>query len=130
MNQKWNNNKRRCECKNPKEHNVFKKEYIWNPATYSCKNGKYLGSIIDDSVITCDEIIKTTKISSTETFSSRAFPTKEISTNFYILLAFLSMTIALFIVVSIYCYLVKYRKKQKHLLPYHVTTNELKEVLY
>ena len=34
-----------------------KKDYIWNPATCSCKNGKYLGSIIDDSVITCDEII-------------------------------------------------------------------------
>ena len=36
---------------NPKEHN----------ATCSCKNGKYLGSIIDDSVITCDEIIDTTE---------------------------------------------------------------------
>ena len=34
-----------------------KKDYIWNPATCSCKNGKYLGSITDDSVITCDEII-------------------------------------------------------------------------
>ena len=30
---------------------------MWNPATSSCKNGRYLGSIIDDSVITCDEII-------------------------------------------------------------------------
>ena len=30
---------------------------MWNPATFSCKNGRYLGSIIDDSVITCDEII-------------------------------------------------------------------------
>ena len=32
---------------------------IWNTATCSCKYGKYLGSIIDDSVITCDEIIDT-----------------------------------------------------------------------
>ena len=29
-----------------------------NPATCSCKSGKYLESIIDDSVITCDEIIE------------------------------------------------------------------------
>ena len=31
--------------------------YIWNPATCNCENGKYLESIMDDSVITCDEII-------------------------------------------------------------------------
>ena len=35
--------------------------YIWNPATCSCKNGKYLASIIDDSVITCDQMIEETK---------------------------------------------------------------------
>ena len=34
-----------------------KKHYIWNPAACSCKNGKCLGSISDDSVITCNEII-------------------------------------------------------------------------
>ena len=28
-----------------------------NPATCSCKNGKYLAIIIDDSLITCDEIL-------------------------------------------------------------------------
>ena len=37
------------------------KSYIWNLAKCSCKNGKYVGSIIDDSVIMCDEIIETTK---------------------------------------------------------------------
>ena len=36
---------------------------------------------------------------------------------FYILLAFLLITIASLIVVSIYCYLMKYRAKQKDLLP-------------
>ena len=46
-NQKWNNDKCQCECKNPKEHNVWEKNYIWNPATCSCKIGKYLGGIID-----------------------------------------------------------------------------------
>ena len=35
-----------------------RKNYIWNPATCSCKNGKYLASIIDNSVIKCDEIIE------------------------------------------------------------------------
>ena len=32
--------------------------------------------------------------------------------NFYILVAFLLITIALLIAVSIYCYLIKYRAKQ------------------
>ena len=50
----WWNNKCWCECK---KHPICEKDYIWNPATCSCKNGKYLASIMDDSVITCDEII-------------------------------------------------------------------------
>ena len=53
-NQWWNNHKCRCECK---KHQICEKDYIWNPATYSCKNEKYLASVIDDSVVTCDEII-------------------------------------------------------------------------
>ena len=36
-------------------------DYIWNPATCSGKNSKYLPSIVDDSVIICDEIIEETK---------------------------------------------------------------------
>ena len=39
-----------------KKH-MCKKDYIWNPYTWRCKNSKYLRSIIDDSVITCDDII-------------------------------------------------------------------------
>ena len=50
--------------------------------------------------------------------------------NFYILLAFLLITIALLIAVSIYCYLIKYRAKEEHLLKFHDTNNELREVLY
>ena len=34
------------------------KKFIWNPSTCSCKNGKYLASIMDDSAIMCDEIIE------------------------------------------------------------------------
>ena len=40
---------------------MCKKDYTGNPATCSCKNGKYLGSIIDNSLTTCDEIIEETK---------------------------------------------------------------------
>ena len=59
LNQKWNNNKSWYECK---KHHICKRDYIWNPATCNCENGKYLSSIIDDSVITCDEIIEETKL--------------------------------------------------------------------
>ena len=46
--------------------------------------------------------------------------------NFYILLTFLFITIALLIAVSIYCYLIKHRVKQKHLLHFHFTNKKLK----
>ena len=47
--QKSNNYKCRCECKNPKEHCVYEKGLIWNTATCSFENVKYVvGSIIDD----------------------------------------------------------------------------------
>ena len=42
------------------------------------------------------------------------------TTLFYILFA-------LSIAVSIYCYLIKFKAKQKHLLPFYVTNNELKK---
>ena len=45
--------------------------------------------------------------------------------NFYILLAFLLITIALLIAVSIYCYLLKYRVTQNHLLSFHFTNKKL-----
>ena len=50
--------------------------------------------------------------------------------NFYILLSFLLITIRLLTAVSIYCYLIKHRAKQTHLLPFHVTDSKLREVLY
>ena len=50
--------------------------------------------------------------------------------NFYIVLEFLLITIALLIAVSSYCYLIKYRGKQKHLLPFHFTNKKLKEILH
>ena len=29
-------------------------DYVWNPSKCICKNGKYLASIMDDSMVTCD----------------------------------------------------------------------------
>ena len=84
---------------------------------FDCEIGKYIESIINDSmIITCDEITEVTK----------TIPTKTIPKN--IPFTFLLITIALLIAVSVYCYLIKYRVKQKHLLPYHYTSNKLKEI--
>ena len=58
LNQKCNNDICWSECKNPKKHHVCEKDCIWSSATCSFENGKYLASIIDDSVITCDEMEK------------------------------------------------------------------------
>ena len=55
MSQNSNNDKCQCKCKNLNEHPVCEKDYIWNPATCTCENGKHLGSIYE--VITCDKII-------------------------------------------------------------------------
>ena len=57
-NQYWNNDKCRCECK---KCHIWEKDYIWNPATFSCENRQYLASIIDNSVSTWDEIIEETR---------------------------------------------------------------------
>ena len=96
----WNNDKCGCECK--KRH-VCEKDYVWNLATCSCENGKYLASIMDDSAIMCDEILEETV--PTNLNESKANCKTQ---SFYILLAFLLITIALLIAVSIYCCLIKY----------------------
>ena len=57
-------------------------------------------------------------------------PTTCKTQHFYILLALLLMTVGLLIVGRIYCYLIKYQAKRKHLLPFHFTNNELKEIIY
>ena len=44
--------------------------------------------------------------------------------NFYVLVAYLLITISLLIAVSIYCCLIKYRAKQKHSLPFHHTKSK------
>ena len=68
--QKWNNDKFRCECKNPKEHFMCVKDYVWNPATGTCKN---VTSFINDSVISCDEFTdKVAKTATGKTTSTRS----------------------------------------------------------
>ena len=41
---------------------MCQKVYIWNLATSTCENGKYVISIIGASVIMCDEIIGETEM--------------------------------------------------------------------
>ena len=63
---------------------------------------------MNDSAITCDETIESYK-EETKTFSN--FNEKNVictTQNFYILLAFLIVTIALLKAVTIYCYFIKY----------------------
>ena len=45
-------------CVSVKKRHACEKDYILNPATCSCQNGKYLASTMGDSVITFDEIIE------------------------------------------------------------------------
>ena len=63
---------------------------------------------MDDSVIPCDEVIEETVTANF--YEKKAFCKMQ---NFDILFVLLLTTIALLIAVSIYCYLRKYRAKQK-----------------
>ena len=83
---------------------MWKKLYL---ESCNCKNGKYLASIMDDSAIISDKVI--------ESYNEEInLDEKKVickTQNFYILLAFLLITVALLIAVSIYCYFMKYRIK-------------------
>ena len=72
----------------------------------SFKNGKYLASIIVDSVITSSKIIDNQETTIPTNFNEKNITCK--TQNFYISIAFLLITIALLMAVSIYCYLIKY----------------------
>ena len=88
------------------------KVYVWNPATCNCENEKYLPSIMDDSAIICDEVIKSydEEIKAIPTnFNEKNITCK--TQNFDISYAFLLITITLLIAISINCYLTKYEAK-------------------
>ena len=113
----WNNNKYQCECK---KCYVCEKN-VWNPATCSSENGKYLASIMDNSAIICDEVIDAGTKSNDEAkwydetnFNEKKTTCKKL--NFHSLLAFLLIAIALLIAVIIYCDFIKYQAKRKRLL--------------
>ena len=63
--------------------------------------------------------------------SSKFYRKKETckTKNFYTVLTFLLITIVLLITVSIYCYLIKHKAKQKPLLPYYITNDKLINLL-
>ena len=71
---------------------------------------------MDDSVFFCDRILDVKKANFNEKSNVE-------NTNFYILLAFLLITIILLIAVSIYCCLIK--KQEKHVLPFHNANDKL-----
>ena len=77
---------------------------------------------MDDLAIICDEVIDVKETN----FNEKNITCK--TQSFYILLTFLLITITLLIAVSIYCYLIKYWAKQKHLLPYYNTKLKTKWV--
>ena len=97
---------------------MYVKKIVWNHSTCDSENEKYLGTIIYDSAIMCNGIIVSYKENAeAKSYNETNFNEKKATCktqNFYILLAFLSITIALLIAVSIYCYLIK-----KH---YHLTS--------
>ena len=78
-----------------------------------------------DLTILRDEVIESYD-EETKTISRNFNEKKETckTQNFYILLAFILITVKILIAVNIYCYLIKYWAKQKHLLPFHVTNKE------
>ena len=43
-----------------KKHHICEKDYIRNPSACICENERYLASIMDNSVIVCDELIEKT----------------------------------------------------------------------
>ena len=58
--------------------------HVWNPATCSYENGKYLASIIDDPVITSDEIIKEETKTATRNFNEKMQSVKHKVSMFYL----------------------------------------------
>ena len=124
----------------------MKKDYVWNLSSCNYKNGKYLASIVDGSAIMFDEVKewydKDKDVEAKSNDEAKSYDETKIifknlnekkatckTQNFYALLVFLLIAMALLIAVSIYYPLIKYRGKQ--LLPFYYTNNELlREVLY
>ena len=98
-----------------------KKDYSWNPSTCICENSKYLKSMADTSVITCDEIISVMKIVSTKmtntigTNVTKNCRSQKVRHKFYCyILHTVLLGIILLLIITIICYhYAKHRSKQK-----------------
>ena len=101
-----------CECKNHNGHHICKKGYIWNPTICICENNKHLASIIDDSMITYDEIIEETKtVATIAKLHIKEMQLEKLKMyRFYLLFL---INIALLIDVNIYFCLIKCKANQK-----------------
>ena len=75
----------------------------------------------------CDEIIDAETKSVTKNFNEKKAICK--TKNFFILLAFLLIMIALLIAISIYCYLINYKKTKTYIAILHYKL-QIKKVLY
>ena len=62
-----------------------KKDYIWHPGTCSSENGRYLASIMDDSVMTCDKIFEEKTKTVTKNFNEKNAIYKKKMSIFYLL---------------------------------------------
>ena len=108
----------KCQC-----------HYVQNPATCSCKIGKYLASIMDFSSITRDEVIESYgkgRKSIQTNFNETKATCK--TQNFYILLTFLSITIYywwLLVFILIWQNIEPNKNSYYHF--FFSTNNELKE---
>ena len=98
LNQKWNNDRCRCEYKNPRRHHMCENDYIGNSGTCACDKIKYLESIIDDLAIKRNKITEAAR--SEPVYLNDKKVTREFD-KFNILLAFLLSTILLLIIVRI-----------------------------
>ena len=134
-NQERNNETWQFECRN---YCTCEKDHSWNPATCTWENGKYLGSIIGDSVIICDETISAADSVSTSV-STNVISTVSTSLynenvkykiNCYILYTVSMMVILLLIITIIFYHYdyhyAKHRSKLKNVLPYQQHRNEEK----
>ena len=98
---------------------IYVKMIMFGAFYMQLQNEKYLASIMDDSAIACDEVIESNN-KETKTISTKFNENKAIcevqNIYFYTLLAFLLITIALLIAISIYRYLIKDQVIQKTFL--------------
>ena len=93
---------------------TIQKDYIWKPSTCGCETNRYLKSVADDLVITHYEIINVSDTATINVHDKEATCNMD---NYYVFsLFFLSLTILL-LIATIFYYCIKYRSKQKYILP-------------